>query len=280
VAGGAAAPAVPAVRGSVVIGGESRIIVEPTDETVSVYYILDIVNSGAAPVNPETPFVFSLPASANNTAVVPGSSPLASSRGREVTVSGPFPPGTTAIQVAADFPVGTGTVEVAQAFPAAIDQLVVIAKKVGDMRMTSPQFSRTQETVIEGTTVILGMGGALPAGQTMTLTVSGLPHHSSVPRTIALLLASLIIVAGVWAAVRNPRDSADRAAERKRLIARREKLFQDLVRLEQDHRRSKIDDARYGTRREELLQSLENVYGALDDDDTGPEPARRSGVAA
>jgi hypothetical protein len=276
-----AAPAVPAVPGSVVIGGESRIVIEPTEETVSVYYILDIVNGATAPVNPEKPFVFTLPASATGTTVIQGSSPLASNKGREVTVAGPFPTGTTAIQVAAEFPVGTGSVEIAQAFPAPIQQLVVIAKKAGNMKMVSPQFSRTEETVIEGTAVILGMGGELPAGQTMALTLTGLPHHSSVPRTITLGLAGVIVLIGVWAATRTSGDAQDRTAERKRLLARREKLFQDLLRLEQDHRRGKIDGPRYAARREELVQALENVYGALDEDDTGPEPAaKRTGVAA
>jgi hypothetical protein len=277
---GAAAPSVPAVTGSVVIGGESRIIVEPSEDTVAVYYVLDIVNGAASPVNPAQPFVFTLPAAAVGTTVIQGSSPLASNKGRQVTVAGPFPPGTTAIQVAAEYPIGGGTIDIAQTFPSAVPQLVVIAKKAGDLKLASPQFERTEESVIEGTSVVLGMGKALAAGQTFSLTISGLPHHSSAPRNIALVLASAIILMGAWAAVRSGANTADRASERARLVARRERLFQDLVRLENDHRRGKMDGARYRTRREELLASLEHVYGALDADDTGPEPASRAGVAA
>ena len=59
-----AAPAVPAVAGTVSIGGESRMIVETDEESVTVYYLLDIVNSAAAPVIPPTPFVFTLPVAA------------------------------------------------------------------------------------------------------------------------------------------------------------------------------------------------------------------------
>jgi hypothetical protein len=33
-------------------------------------------------------------------------------------------------------------------------------------------------------------------------------------------------------------------------------------------------------RREELIAALERIYGALDGDDTGPEPADRAGLAA
>ena len=174
-----AAASAPAVTGPVVIAGESRIVIEPGDETVSVFYVLDIVNSAATPVNPETPFVFTLPAAATGTTVIQGSSPLASSKGRQVTIAGPFPPGTTAVQVAAEYPVGTGNVSIAQAFPAALQELVVIAKKEGDMAITSPSIERQQETAAEGTRVIIGTGRTIPAGQALALTVSGLPHHSS-----------------------------------------------------------------------------------------------------
>jgi hypothetical protein len=276
-----AAQAGPAIKGSVVIGGESRIIVEPGDATVSVFYVLDIVNSAASAVNPDRPFTFTMPAAAVGTTVIQGSSPQASSKGREVTVAGPFQPGTTAIQVAAEYPVdGGGEVQLAQVFPAPVQQVVVIAKKAGSLTLVSPQFERSEESVIEGTTVVLGIGRELPAGQTFTMTIKGLPYHSSVPRNIALTLATIIVAIGVWAAARSTESSGGRSAERKQLIARREKLFQDLVRLEQDHRKGRINDARYSPRREELLAALENVYGALDDDGMGPDPVTRAGVAA
>ncbi len=274
------APAVPAVTGTVVIGGESRIVIEPNDGTVSVYYILDIVNGTTSPVNPAKPFAFTLPSEALGTTVIQGSSPLASNNGRDVTVAGPFPPGTTEVQVGAEYAVGNGTIEIAQPFPAETQQVVVIAKKAGDMKLASPQFSRVEDTVIEGTAVVLGMGGALPAGQPFSLTITGLPHHSSVPRTITLVLAGVIVLFGAWALTASTGDDRERMSERKRLIAKREKLFQDLMRLEQDHRRGRIEGPRYTERREDLLQSLENVYGALDEDDAGPEPSTRSGVAA
>lgn len=274
-----AAPAVPAVAGSVVIGGESRIIVEADEEVVTVYYLLDIVNSASAPVIPPTPFVFTLPAAANGTTVIRGSSEFASNKGREVTVVGPFAPGTTSLQVAAEYVSAGGRVELTQAFPADMPQLVVVAKKAGAMKLSSPQFDRSEETVIEGTTVVLGVGRGLSAGQTMALTISDLPHHSSVPRTVALTITSIILIVGVWAGTRTGTGAVDASSERKALTARREKLFQDLVRLEHDHRRGRGNQATYATRREELLRALEHLYGALDDYEAGPDPATRSSAA-
>ena len=179
----------------------------------------------------------------------------------------------TSIQVAAEYPVGAGTVEIAQAFPAAMPQLVVIAKKSGDLKLASAQFERTEESVIEGTAVVLGMGKGLGAGQMLAMSVSGLPHHSPTPRNIALVLASVIVLIGAWAAIRSGETDSDRAGARKRLVARRERAFQDLVRLEQEHRRGKVDARRYAERREDLLAALEHVYGALDEDGAGPEPS-------
>jgi len=282
-AGGAkapAAPSAPAVTGPVTIAGESRIVIEPAEGTLSVYYILDIVNASSSPVNPEKPFVFTMPADATNTTVIAGSSPLASNKGRVVTVVGPFPPGITAIQVAAEFVVTSGSVSFSQLFPANIPEPIVLAKKEGALSMTSPQLDRVQDTFTEGTAVIIGAGAALNAGTPLSITLTGLPHHSAVPRNISLVLAGVIILVGLWAATRPGDAGADRVTERKRLISRREKLLQDLVRLEQDHRRGKVDAARYGRRREELVQALEHIYGALDEDGVGPDPTGKAGVAA
>ncbi len=130
-----------------------------------------------------------------------------------------------------------------------------------------------------GEAFIAATGGSVAAGQPISLTIDNLPHHTAVPRWTALGLAGTIVVVGAWLA-RRPDDADARAAERKRLIARREKLFADLVRLENEHRSGKIADARYESRRESLLTSLEHIYGALDSDDSGPEPADRPGLAA
>jgi hypothetical protein len=79
---------------------------------------------------------------------------------------------------------------------------------------------------------------------------------------------------------RRPDDLGAHAAERKRLVSRRDKLLNDLVKLEHDRRNGKVADLRYASRREEIVAALEHIYGALDSDDLGPEPADRPGLAA
>ena len=117
---------------------------------------------------------------------------------------------------------------------------------------------------------IAATGGRVAAGQPIELIVTGFPAHSTAPRYVTLTLAAFIALAGVWAGTRPSSDEASGAGERKQLIARRDKLFNELVRVENDHRKGKIDDRRYATRREEIVTTLEQVYGMLDSHDASP----------
>jgi hypothetical protein len=136
---------------------------------------------------------------------------------------------------------------------------------VGDTKLASPIIERQQDFPSNGETVIGAMGATVPAGKTIELTLTDLPHHSTAPRYTALATAGGIVLVGVWLATRK-NDAGTRDAERKRLIARREKLFGELIKIERERRNGRADE-RSVTRREELMAQLEHVYGALDDPD-------------
>jgi hypothetical protein len=86
------------------------------------------------------------------------------------------------------------------------------------------------------------------------------------PRWTALSIASVILIAGIWAGTRKD-GGTTLDAERKRLAARRDKLFNDLVKVERDRRSGRGDADKLAARREELVSSLEHIYGVLDDSD-------------
>jgi hypothetical protein len=260
-----------AVEGSVSLGGQSRFVLEPGDESIRVYYLLMIINGQSSPVNPAQPFSFDMPDGAIGTTILEGSSALASANGPHVVVQGPFPPGQTFVQAACELPAARGTVDIRQRFPAALDELNIVVKKVGNTTLASPQVRRQQEMAAEGEQFIAATGGSVPAGQPVELTVSGIPHHSSAGRWIALLVAAAIDGAGVWASRAADSDAASLAAERQRLHARRDKLLADLARVEVDHRSGRLDAVRHAERRAALMTSLEAVYGELDDDTTAPD---------
>ena len=271
----ATTPNAPPISGQVTIGGQSRVIIEPGDEALQLYYVLEIQNTARAPVNPTTVFAFDMPAGAVGTSVLEGSSRLASAKGRRVTVQGPFPPGRTLVQIACEIATPTGSATIEQRFPAPLEQLSVIVKKVGDTKLSSPQIRNQQEMTAQDERFIAAVGDTIAAGQPLTLTLEEIPHHNPAPRWIALALAALIVAVATRAAMR-PQDRQARDSERKRLIAKRDRLFADLVRLEADHRAGRGDPARYGVRRETLMSALEQIYAALDTEDTSPGPAERA----
>lgn len=271
-----AEPSVAATTGEVVIGTNSRILIQPGEETLQVYYLLDIRNAAPGPVKTVSPFTFELPQGAR-CSPIEDSSPLAVVKGTNVLVDAPFPSGSTYLQIGCELAVSSGSFEITHRFPATFEEFVVLVKRVGDTKLTSPQLTRVQDMPAQGDVYIAATGPSVPAGQPLVLSLAGLPHHSAVPRWIALALAFGIVIVGVWAGTRSAADAPD---ERKRLLAQRDKLFNDLVRLERDYRSGRVDEARYKPRRNTLVAALERVYGALDQEGIGPDPVDRTGLAA
>ena len=109
----------------------------------------------------------------------------------------------------------------------------------------------------------------LAAGSTLSMRISGLPHHTPVPRWIALGLAIVVLLTAVWASAKPPRGAAS-LSRAKQLTGKREKIFSELVRLEQQRRAGQVDPARYAERRPALIAQLERVYRDLDADGEHP----------
>ncbi len=269
--------AAPPTKGVVVIGGNSRILMQFQNDNLQVYYVLDVINNARSRVDIGGPLVFDLPRGAGGASALEGSSPNVKVSGNRVTVLGPFAPGTTPVQVGYQLRYDSQDIAVAQKFPVAMEQVTVGVQKAGDMRMTSPQFQTTRDLPTDdGTVFLVGNGSALAAGQTLTLNLSGLPIHSSVPRIAALTLAGTIIAIGVWLIVA-ARGNDTRA--RKALEQRRDSLLGELEQLEVKRRAGTINAERYSSRRQRLMSDLEAIYGELDEAGAGP-PGGGEGIAA
>lgn len=278
-AGGAAGGAMPAQPGVVVLGNEARVFVEVADEAVQVYHIYDLVNSARAPVATKEPLVFQMPEAARQTTVLESSSRQATARGLQVIVNGPFRPGATPIHFAYSMPYSSGTLALSHGIPAAMPQVAVAVSKVGDVHFSSPQLGEHRQVDAEGRTYIMAHGGGVAAGGTLSIELTGLPHHGAAPRWIALVLAFLIIGTGVWAAV-PPKETRSAAGRQKQLVARREKLFAELVKIEGQWRAGRVDRARYTTRRHDLIAQLERIYGELDHEWAPDAPSQHQALRA
>ena len=254
----------PAKPGIVVLGEQSRYVIELGTDGLNVFSIYQIVNTARVPVQPAVPIVFEVPAEGRGVALLPGASPMASVAGNRISVSGPFPPGMTLVQFGYTVAYSSASLTISQRIPAALAQLAVAVQKTGDMRLASPQLSQQREMNAEGQTYMVGNGPPLPAGSTITLDISGLPHAPSWPRNVALALAVAILLLGAWGTAAS--GSARRAAgERQRLEAERERLFEELTALEQSRSIGHVEPQPYTARRRELIASLERVYAALDE---------------
>ena len=261
------APSLEAQSGSVTFGADSWIQVELVEESVEVYFFLDVVNSASAPVEPRSPIAFDMPSEAQGTSVLRSSTPMAVADGPRVEVAGPFQPGTTKVHFAYILPYRGETLVISQPLPADLDSLLVAVEKWGTVDFVSSQVERRPEVPQEGpdaTPYMLGVGPMIPAGEPWTIELTGLPHRDTLPSSIAIVMALGIFGFGIWGAIAPPEAPAA-VRQRRTLESRREKLFGDLVKVERQHRAGKIGSTKYASRRREFVAALERVYGDLDE---------------
>jgi hypothetical protein len=257
----AAAPAQP---GLVVIGEQSRFVFEFGDGSISVFNLLQLTNTARTPVMPSRPIVFDLPQVATGVTILQDSSPQATAAGRTVTVAGPFAPGATNVQFAYSMPYSGASLTVEQQMPVPLNRVIVLAQKVADMRLASPQMNEQREMAADGQTYVVGQGPGIGAGERLSFNFTNLPHEARWPRYVAVALAVVILAAGWWGGTRAGREPGAQASGQDRLEKRRKQLFNELTALEEQHRAGGVDSSRYAARRAELVAALERVYAEID----------------
>jgi hypothetical protein len=259
----AAAAQAPPVKGTVIFGGNSRVLIQIDDDELEVFYVLEVVNNARTRVDIGGPLIIELPRRAVGARTLEGSSPSAQANGTRVTIVGPFASGTTSVQVGYTLPHSSSEVVFEQPWPAAVQQVTVGVQKVGNLSIASPQFAAVNDVRTEGgTPFALGSGPGLQPGTPLTVTISNLPVRSSTPRVVALGLAIGIVALGVWLAVT---ARSTRGTERAALIARRDALLDQVAQLEAKRRAGQVTPDKYSTRRMRLMGELEQIYGELDD---------------
>jgi hypothetical protein len=199
-----AAPAIPTVKGTVSLGQESRVIVELAENALRIFYVLEIVNAGDAPVDIDGPLIFDLPTEARGVAMLEDSTKQATANGPRIIVTGPFAPGPTVAQVAYELPYRGATARLEQVWPAQLQQLTLLVEQRGTIEIESPQITARNMVDSNGQPLIFASGPAIAAGQALTVNISGLPHHPTWPQWVAFALAMAVIGWGIWGAVTAP----------------------------------------------------------------------------
>lgn len=257
----AAPPPATAAPGALTFGNNTRLAIEFQDDTITVFYLLEIVNPGAS-VALEAPLVFALPEEATGATKLEGGSPLATVAGNEVSIAGVVPPGVTAVPIAYRIERWDARHTIEQRFPLPVAQLAIGIQRLPGLAVESPQAASVREASLSGQAFLIATGPRLAAQAPLQLTLSGLPHRSRLPLTIALGLAVLVAAVGVYLSMNRPADRT--AARRQVLETRRRKGLAALASLEADRAAGKVADTAYADRRARLLADLERVYGELD----------------
>ena len=138
-----------------------------------------------------------LPTGARAAGVIDGSSPNAKLNGPRLTVMGPFAPGTTSVQLGYELPTGADSKVIVQHWPVAMPQSSIVLQRTGSEELVSTQVSDKQETTSNGQRVVFGRLAAVPANGSITVEVTGLAHHSRLPRNLALTLVVGLLALGV-----------------------------------------------------------------------------------
>jgi hypothetical protein len=185
----------------VVFGVESRIVAEYSEERLNIYYVMQIVNDTAGPVDPGGPVVIELPRSARGAAVIEGNAAQATAIATRIVVNGPFAPGATSLNFAYELPFGGATATIEQAWPVDVRRLTFFALKSGTLDVDSPQFANKQVTNEQGQPLVVGFVNAMKAGERLSVSLTGLPHRAVWPRNTALALGGALTLAGIWAAI-------------------------------------------------------------------------------
>ena len=149
----------------------------------------------------------------------------AASNGRAVTVERSVPAGQTFVQVACELPVDSGTMEIAQRFPATLDELAVVVKKSATRscrrrRSSAAGHAGRRRGLHRGNG---GSGRRRAAAYADGQRPAAPQRGAAVDRAGARGRRSSLL--GAWCG-RDAGRQRRRAAERKRLVARREKLFE------------------------------------------------------
>ena len=137
------------------------------------------------------------------------------------------------------------------------------------MRVESEALQDSGVRQIEGVAYRTYSGGALAAGQTLTLMLSGKPAAASNTAgakgdeliIAAVVLGGVLIGAGIWGWWRSRRADEAEAEEDGGPQEERERLLQSLVDLDDDYQAGRVKESEYATRRAALKDRLMDLAG-------------------
>ena len=246
--------------GKLHIADRSHFIIELKDDDVEVVENLMLENPTPAAIDTGSAGLRLPLADGATGAQVAGSEDGAPSPatidGSDIVVRGAIAPGVTALRVGYFLPIVEEAVAIRLRTPIVFDNLLVITDKLEGVDVEGSHLEKTEKTMGQRTYFVVS-GPGVPAGGTIDVRITGLPHASTIWRNLAAAIAALILGWGLVMSLRRPVNAvagARGAAER-----RRQKLLEELGALDGK------DDKPSQKKRGQLVSELEDVYRALDE---------------
>jgi hypothetical protein len=150
-----------------------------------------------------------------------------------------------------------------QPMPNGIGTFTLITEQIPGLTVSGPGIGERQERELGGRKYWVMPGEPIAPGGVLEFTLNGLPSTDATGRNVAGILA-LMLIAGAFTFGRRPKSGAkgvDVAAERDRLVDRREATFTDLLALERAAREQGAPPP--ADRRKQMVTKLEQIYRDL-----------------
>jgi len=266
------------------IGAGGRIILQLRDDALGFIETLPLENHGdklfdAGPGGVEIP----LPKEAFGAEGAEGEHKIEIRKGIGVAVHGPIPPrrpeqidpnrkSPDEVTLGFLLPSTGSSRSFEQRFPNGLGEFTFVTEQIPNLVIESEQISGKQPRELQGKKYWLMRGAPVPPGDLLRFTIRGLPAPDNTGRVIAGVLALLLVGGAIAFGRKGEATPAAKAeSERERLVVRRERLFADLVTLEDRRAQNGAGDttgeetARRAlkTERDELVRKLEGVYREL-----------------
>jgi hypothetical protein len=244
----------------------SRLILEVGEDALQMMEELVLKSTSSRAYDPGAEgLLLPLPDGFEGAREIEGASPIDIRAGQGAALKMPVTPGmATKVRVGFVIPAsGNASVEVRQKLPFPLEGALLLIPASANLTVDGPGLrERPAQADAQGNAVKLYEVDAIPAGRELVMTVRGLPALAHTGRNIAGVLCLLLIAAAAVGSPRPPKV-ARAVASAAQLTERREKLFGELVTLEQQRKAKAGRDSTLDERRQELVAKLENVYREL-----------------
>jgi len=245
------------------VTGTVTVILEVDEHRLKTQESWSLSNASGKSVAPSE-LVFELPDGSRRLALdedVPGF--VAAEDGSRFFADRPLGAGVTTVAGAYMWDFDGDTAVASRRVPVNVNGMRLIIEDIDGLNLTSNLEFQRRVRELNGLNFAIFDFSPLKAGQRWELRISGLPSHSTMPRTVATAAAIAIVIWAVLALVKRE-DSEEQTYGPLSARARRDQIVKALEILERDRAAEKVKPKRYERRHGELMASLATVLREIE----------------